>query len=157
MRFYAHRGNTRGPSPMFENQPHYLAQAIADGFECEVDIWCVQGDLKFGHDWPDYYVPEGWMDVYAKHCIFHCKNWEAMLAMTQDLQHFFWHQEDAYTLTSTGLVWVYPEVTVPNYKNFIACDPSKVDLPNAWSDIYGVCSDYVHQLRLQEEALCPKK
>ena len=156
MIFYAHRGNTRGPS-MFENEPYYLTRAINEGFAPEVDVWCVKGDLWFGHDWPDHRVTQEWMQDFGEYCIFHCKNWQAMLAMQQAKQHYFWHQDDEYTLTSEGLVWVYPDRPFQPDKNYIACQPGYIDLPAEWYDIGGICSDYVYTLRMKKEALCPTK
>ena len=157
MMFIAHRGNLYGPS-LYENEPRYLTTAIQHDFKVEVDVWCVNGDLWFGHDCPDHRVQQPWLDLYAADCIFHCKNWEAMVAMQNAKQHYFWHQEDEYTLTSEGLVWVYPGRPFPKTPNFIACEPQLDILPIECLGIHGICSDYVHNLRLQEkEFLCQKK
>ena len=156
MIFYAHRGNTNGPS-MFENEPHYLTQAINQGFMVEVDVWCVKGDLWFGHEWPEHYVRQEWLQKYAMKCIFHCKNIEAVQAMQQAGYHFFWHQEDEYTITSAGYVWVYPSRPFPKSPLYIACEPDATDLPATWLDIHGICSDYVTELRRKEKVLCPIK
>lgn len=152
MIFYAHRGNTRGPS-MFENDPFYIVGAIGQKFTPEVDVWCVDGELWFGHDGPDYAVKQEWMRDYARHCIFHCKNWEALEAMQQDEWHYFWHQADEYTLTSSGLVWVYPGRPSPHTGRFIECAPNLRELPSTWLNNYGICSDYVAILREEKEAL----
>ena len=156
MIFIAHRGNTKGPS-MFENEPYYLTKAIGEGYMPEADIWCVKGDLWLGHDWPDHRVTPEWMQDYAQYCIFHCKNWEAILAMQQAKQHYFWHQGDEYTLTSEGFVWVYPGRPSPHTKDFIECEPSLTEFPETWVNNYGICSDYVHILRQKKEALCLTK
>ena len=38
MNFIAHRGNTSGPQPSFENTEDYLQDAIDKGYHVEVDI-----------------------------------------------------------------------------------------------------------------------
>ena len=54
MYFIAHRGNTTGPQPTFENKIDYLQHAY---FDCnhgvEVDVFAHKGKLYMGHDEPD--------------------------------------------------------------------------------------------------------
>lgn len=146
----AHRGNIIGPS-IFENDPEYLAEIIEKGFAVEVDVWSEHGRLRLGHDRPDYLVSKGWLDRYAGACIFHCKNVEALEAMRQGGHHYFWHQEDDYTLTSKGFVWVYPNRPYLFDRNFIYCQPDATALPRNWEELGGICSDYVEILRQEKE------
>lgn len=146
----AHRGNTVGPS-IYENEPEYAAEAIEMGFTVEVDVWASHGRLWFGHDCEDYLVPDGWLDRYAASSIFHCKNLEALEAMRQAGCHYFWHQEDKYTLTSRGVVWVYPNRPFLATQNFIYCQPDAIALPEGYRGLGGICSDYVDSLRRQKE------
>jgi hypothetical protein len=45
MIYISHRGNTTGPKPELENNPQYVEQAIADGFDVEVDLWANDSGL----------------------------------------------------------------------------------------------------------------
>lgn len=150
MMLIAHRGNTVGPSAS-ENKPEYLAEAIERGFTVEVDVWTTRGGLWFGHDRAEHLVPDGWIERYASSSIFHCKNLEALVSMRLIGCHYFWHQEDEYTLTSKGVVWVYPHRPFLPTRNFICCQPDARTLPEDWRGLGGICSDYVDNLRQQKE------
>ncbi len=145
----AHRGNTQGPNELLENTPDYLAKAVADGFDVEVDIWCFRGSEFFlGHDGPQHPVSLNWLNEYRDKAWFHCKNYAALLALkrlTTDF-HFFWHESDRYTLTSRGVIWVYPGQEVQ--ENSILVLPEKSSRPfddENYSNLMGICSDYVQQ------------
>ena len=78
----------------------------------------------------------------------HAKTTIALSALHEIGAHYFWHQEDDYTLTSKNFVWVYPGKKL--LKNSILVMPewdmevSKIKLDK---EIFGVCSDYVLELR----------
>ena len=156
MIFYAHRGNTKGPNPSEENNPAYLKQAIDQGFHVEVDLWFQDKHFWFGHDGPDYRVKYSWMTKNVHSCIFHCKNIAALAKLREsDFGgfHFFWHQNDDYTMTNEGFVWVYPGRPFPKNYRYIACEPDLDVFPGDGYDVQGICSDYVYNLRKQEEEL----
>ena len=69
----------------------------------------------------------------------HAKDFKTLDQIRNVDCHYFWHQEDDYTLTSKGFVWVYPGKQL--IKNCIAVLPEeyKQDL----SICYGVCTDNV--------------
>jgi hypothetical protein len=52
----------------------------------------------------------------------------------------FWHQEDDFTLTSSGFIWTYPNKNVLDNSIIVDNDPK-------WKEknykCYGVCSDYI--------------
>ena len=56
MKLIAHRGNVNGPRPSSENNPEYLLSEVDKGYDCEVDVWVLDGDIWLGHDGPDYLV-----------------------------------------------------------------------------------------------------
>ena len=62
MKLIAHRGNINGPDPSKENTPEYIEQAIAQGFDVEVDVRYspLHSKLYLGHDEPDYKVDWFW-------------------------------------------------------------------------------------------------
>ena len=71
-----------------------------------------------------------------------------MLDETLEL-HYFWHQEDNFTLTSKNYIWTYPGKTYTPKSIIVMPEWNKnidefVDL-RAY-DCYGICSDYVGYL-----------
>lgn len=141
----AHRGNISGPSER-ENQPAYIREAIAKGYEVEVDVWLIGDELWLGHDMPQYLLLPETFAAIAEHTWFHCKNVAALGYFNQDLWHlkYFWHENDRYTLTSTGQIWVYPGQKVPGQAIVVDLDLSKLD---TYKDgAYAVCTDYPEKL-----------
>ena len=108
MIYISHRGNISGPKPELENNPSYVEDAIALGFDVEVDLWAVNGGIYLGHDGPQYLVNIPWLTDRAHQLWVHCKNTQALdLAIRHGL-HCFFHNVDDYTMTSKGYVWAYP-------------------------------------------------
>jgi hypothetical protein len=133
----AHRGNTNGPS-WKENQPIYIDEALAKGFDAEIDLWMLRGKLWLGHDAAQYLVSHEWLAERSRNLWIHCKNLEALQYMAEQESQFnyFWHESDAYTLTSWDFIWAYPGQPVSNLTVI-------VDLENSSEyDCYGICSDY---------------
>lgn len=98
----SHRGNTSGRCPESENTPEYIQNALLRGYDVEVDLWVIEGCCYLGHDKPMHKVnyeffksPRIWV---------HCKNKEAILAAQTHSLHFFCHENDAYAMTSRGIV-----------------------------------------------------
>jgi hypothetical protein len=153
MKLIAHRGNITGPDPSKENHPEYIEQAIAQGFNVEIDIRYspLDGRLYLGHDEPTYKIDWFWLGKYKEYLWIHCKNVEALYEFSYGTSGFnyFWHQEDDYTLTSTNKIWTYPGkpytprsvIVMPEWNKHI---DQFVDL--RVYDCYGICSDYVGYL-----------
>lgn len=154
MIYIAHRGNIDGSKPELENSPAYINSAIDRGFFVEVDIWVHDGRIWSGHDTSQWGLNYPTLLDWRHRAYFHCKNTEALdfFSENRSLFTFFWHQEDQYTLTSNGYVWVYPNRT-PTYNSIIVM-PEKwmdVDILDQYQqkyDLYGVCSDVVASLRV---------
>jgi len=102
----SHRGNLNGSIPEMENRPDYILSAIRSGFSVEVDVWYVDGNLKLGHDLPQYDTSIGWLRQRPLWC--HAKNAGALEVLLFENMHCFWHEQDSYTLTSQGIPWCYP-------------------------------------------------
>lgn len=141
----AHRGNVNGPSEA-ENQPAYLLDAIAQGYEIEADVWFDGGTLWLGHDFPQYQVDYTFLSKIADKSWFHCKNKEALEYFNNSLNslRYFWHEEDSYTLTSNNKVWVYPGVPAPKNSVVVDLDLSYIDTYR--DTAYAVCTDYPSKL-----------
>ena len=50
MKIISHRGNIRGSIPEKENRPSYIDCALGNGYDVEIDINTVDGELWLGHD-----------------------------------------------------------------------------------------------------------
>ena len=144
MIYISHRGNTTGPKPELENRPDYVEQAIADGFDVEVDLWVNESGLFLGHDEPQYEFPFELLNNNYSRLWLHCKNLDALsklieLDPTGQKVSYFWHENDKVTLTSKNVIWSHPN-NVP-IKNSIAVMPevNSYDV----SECSGVCSDYI--------------
>jgi len=137
----AHRGNLDGPSEK-ENEPSYIENAILSGYDAEIDIWLIDSSLFAGHDKPEYPIEEEFLYKYKNKLWIHCKNLNALdyFAGKDQEYKYFWHENDDYTLTSNNIIWTYPNKQVTS-KCIIVC--LEENLPDQYSDILGVCGDYV--------------
>ena len=143
----SHRGNTRGPKPHLENDPRYIFETLNQGYNVEVDIWCVNDTLYFGHDKPKEKVHVPF--IGDDRIWVHCKNIEAITKIREINDrfnykiHYFWHQKDDITLTNKGHIWAYPGKQP--IKDSIAVMP-EIHQDNL--DICkGICSDYIEKYK----------
>lgn len=142
----SHRGNISSIDEQKENSPDYIIRAISLGYFVEIDLHVIAKELFLGHDKPTYKIDENFLN--NSKLFVHCKNKEALLFMSsQKLQcEYFWHQEDKYTLTSNGNIWVYTgEELLPNS---ICVMPENHNY-NDISMCYGICSDKIEYYKEQ--------
>jgi hypothetical protein len=142
----AHRGNVMGPIPVLENRPDYLIDAIAQGYDVEVDVWWDNNAIWFGHSEPQYIVsPEDFYKIRDK-AWFHCKNFNALhhFMEFQTTARYFWHQEDDFTLTSNGYIWTYPGMATGSKS--IKVD-LKLDNHELMYTPAGICTDYPYLIQ----------
>ena len=139
MKIISHRGNTSGPNKEYENHPNTISSLLKKNIDCEIDVWSVNDVFYLGHDFPQHKIDASYILQNGLWC--HAKNLEALYKMNTigDI-HFFWHENDDYTLTSKNVIWTYPEK--------ITTDNSViVDLSNNWRDknynCLGVCVDWI--------------
>ena len=147
----AHRGNLNGPNSDFENEPGYIDYALASGFQAEIDLWLQSdGNVYLGHDEPQYEISFSWLHDRAKKLWIHCKNAEALFSMCskhRDL-HYFWHEEDRYTITSLGWVWAYPNQVVPSINIYDEINSVCVmpEIKNSSTTGFSaICTDFVNK------------
>lgn len=137
MLLISHRGNTNGKESQ-ENSPELIEDVLDRGFYVETDLWIERGKFYLGHDEPVYNIT---IDFFNKNnIIYHAKNLAALEFCLDSNIHTFWHQEDEYTITSYGYIWVYPGLSVSNKAKCIIVDNNK---PSFKYDCTGICSDYV--------------
>ena len=145
MIFISHRGNLRGPNPSFENRPEYILNALDMGFDVEIDVWYINGRFKLGHDSPQYPVKPEFLLQSGLWC--HAKHFSGLIALKKLGAHHFWHQTDAYTLTSNNVIWAYPDSLIDI--NCICLMPeTRPEYSVNW-DFLGVCSDYIEDYKIQ--------
>lgn len=139
----SHRGNTKGKILSAENRPDYIDEAIGFGFDVEIDIRYVDGDLYLGHDTPDYPTTLNWLIERKDKLWVHCKNHRAVEHLHQTDLNYFWHDEDDMTITSHGFIWAHPKIQP--LKNSIAVLPDNYN----WdlSNCIGICSDNIEQYK----------
>lgn len=143
----SHRGLMDGPNKELENRPDIIKEISNSGIYVEVDLWVHGSRLILGHDEPQYEVD---IDFFDNHMLVtHAKNLEALTFLTKELRNhnFFWHTDDDYVLTSRKWIWAYPGS--PLNSSCIAVIPETImpisEIKNL--DVYGVCSDYINQIR----------
>jgi len=150
VKLIAHRGNLRGSNPERENSPDYIMEALNKGYHVEVDVYSKDGDLYLGHNEPKYEVRKNLLRFNRIIC--HAKDKEALRIMLEDGEiHCFWHENDDYTITSEGLVWVFPsKPLIPNSVCVLPEYAKREDLEGI-KECYAICSDYVEELDEQGE------
>ena len=139
----SHRGNINGKNPHLENHPDYIDEAIALGYDVEIDLWFIDGRVYLGHDEPQYEVDYSWLGERTDKIWVHCKNVESLNWIRSTVLHYFWHEEDMVTLTSKNHIWAYPGKQP--IKGSIAVMPEvhNDDLDNC----IGICSDYINDYK----------
>lgn len=146
MIYIAHRGLYQGPNSSLENSPSQIESALSQGWACEIDLWVQNNQLWLGHDLPQYQV--GLEFITQPGLWIHCKNFAA-LAYCQNYSqlNYFWHENDAYTMTSKGWLWVYPGQETNGRSIQVMPEMADPELKNINAKAYGVCSDWVERIR----------
>lgn len=143
IKFISHRGNIAGKNVALENSQEYVDAALRSGYSVEIDVRFVNGKLYMGHDTPDYEVDISWLEQRREQLYIHAKTVETALHFsTHGGFHFFFHNEDACTITSHGLVWVHPKseplpnsiFVMPEYRGFSIQE---------MLDCTAICTDHV--------------
>ncbi|NBP01751.1 MAG: hypothetical protein EBU90_16765 [Proteobacteria bacterium] len=142
----SHRGNLNGPDPSKENDPHYIDYAIECGFEVEVDLRITTEGVFLGHDSSAYEISMGWLFERSKNLWIHCKTLQTLsfLRIFNSMQlNYFWHEDDAATITSLGYVITKPDVQP--LKGFILMIPERHNTDTSLCT--GICSDYIQKYK----------
>ena len=141
MIYISHRGNTNGKNPARENTKSYIDEAIAKGFDVEIDICKWDGkNFYLGHDEPQEAVSPAWLE--GRPLWIHAKDHVAFHELIDRNLHCFWHNTDRYTLTSNGWIWAYPGE--PGGKRAITVFPEK---NKNWKQFSGICSDNIESYK----------
>lgn len=150
MRFISHRGNLNGADVERENSPSYVEEALKSGFDVEVDMRFNLGSIYLGHDVPQYEISNQWLDRHHSNLWIHCKDADSLNYCMNMGYHCFFHNIDAYTITSRGFVWAYPGMQIAS-RLCICVMPEKNEgvVGLMLRKYYGVCSDLVDEMEKQ--------
>ncbi len=141
MFYISHRGNIDGINKKFENDPEYINHALNMGFHVEVDVRIKNKKFFLGHDKADFEVNKKFLLNNKIWC--HAKTVEALIELKRINAHYFWHQNDDYTITSKGYFWTYPGKKI--VKNSICVLPEQIK--SKIKDCAGICSDYIDRYK----------
>lgn len=144
MKIISHRGNIRGPVPDKENRPSYIDCAIGNGYDVEIDVRSINGELWLGHDEPQYKIDHNWIDKRRNYLWIHCKNSEA--AVECWAYHSFCHTNDPFTYTTTGKIWLH-DLSMKIDNNVIIPLIGRDDIVGLtdttfFDGAFAVCTDY---------------
>lgn len=139
MRLISHRANINGKNKATENSPEAIDHAIRLGFDVEIDIWFVDGKWSLGHDQPTYPIELEWLEKRKHNLWIHCKNIGSIVNLKDTSFHYFWHENDTLTITSKGMLWVFPGKQP--VKGSIAVMPEIHN--DDIRDCFGICSDSI--------------
>jgi len=137
MYFISHRGNIDGIIKENENKPEYINKALESGFEVEVDVRFEDNKFFLGHDYNQFEIDKKFLLNKKLWC--HAKTGEALIELQKIKAHYFWHQNDDYTITSKGFIWTYPGKKL--LPQSICVLPEIVNYKTI--DCLGICSDFI--------------
>ena len=136
----AHRGNMNGPNE-YENGQKYCEEAIAQGFNIELDVWYTD-TWWTGHDRPQYRVDPDFLLKKEVWC--HAKNIKALKELLELGAHCFFHQNDNVTLTSQQYIWTYPTQPLTEKSICVLPELQAIEV-SAFLPSAGVCSDFIER------------
>ena len=137
----SHRGNLNGVNSINENDPSYLLSALNKGFDVEVDVRFENNKFYLGHDYSQHEITKEFL--INPHIWCHAKTHEALNALHNINAHYFWHQEDDYTITSKGFIWTYPSKKL--LSNSICVLPETTSYKSF--ECLGICSDFIEKYK----------
>ena len=143
MKIISHRGNVRGPLADRENRPSYIDCAIGNGYDVEIDVRLIAGQLWLGHDEPQYKVEHSWLQPRKEYLWIHCKD----LASAKECWEYqsFCHTFDPYTYTSTGKIWLH-DLSMKSDNNVIIPMIDDIEYAPMNGQPYAICTDYPYLL-----------
>tara|TARA_Y100000996_G_C22513849_1_gene639585 strand:- start:998 stop:1429 length:432 start_codon:yes stop_codon:yes gene_type:complete len=141
MYLISHRGNINGIQKDNENEPEYIIKALEKGFDVEIDVRFSKGKFFLGHDYNQYEIDHNFLSNKKIWC--HAKTSEALLALYEINAHYFWHQEDDYTITSKGYIWTYPGKKLLSKSICVLPEIANYKEINC----LGICSDFIERYK----------
>lgn len=166
-RFIANRGNTQGRNLYKENTIEHILNAINDGFNTTIDIWCDKRHpiLYLGNETSNNKLTEGIFDILYRFrdvLWLNCQNIFALETMNKYTEeklnqksfNCFIRDKDNVIITTKGYIWNYSSVMIDNS---IAVFPESYIKPKDYylgyktlfknDQCVGICSDFVEDIR----------
>lgn len=138
----SHRGRLSGSIDDTDNTIGSVNLALGKGFDVEVDIWGdIDGTLALGHDRPEEPVSIEYLS--NSKLWVHAKNQSALGILYGSEVNYFFHQDDAFTVTSKGYPWGHLD-TDQTINNAIYCAftyEELITLKGKVSTPLGICTD----------------
>jgi hypothetical protein len=134
----SHRGNLNGPSPEKENTIEYINYALNRGFDVEIDVRLEDNVYYLGHDIKQEKVSITFLKNNKLWC--HAKNIEAFHSLLKENINCFWHQSDDYVLTSSKIIWTYPNKLLSSGS---ICVFPEMGINGDINQCHGICSDFI--------------
>jgi hypothetical protein len=143
----AHRANLNGPNKLLENSPEQIQLCLAKNYNCEIDVWLVNNKLFLGHDAPQYEIELLFILQNRSKLWCHCKHLESFEFLLKYKEiNCFYHETDAYILTSHGYVWTYPGKKLSDDNGIVVMPEWNPDIKYDKNKICGICTDYVENV-----------
>ena len=138
MIFISHRGNLYGSDKEQENSIESINFALSLGLDVEIDVWFKNQQFYLGHDEPQYSISQEYLANPKLWC--HAKNKEALFTFRNLDIHYFWHEQDSYTITSKGYIWSHVDMPISPYA---ICVLPELTNQSDLKDSLGICSDQI--------------
>ena len=141
IKLISHIVNLDGP----QEQDNVISQLeeVAKTMLVEVDVWYLDHGWYLGHDGPERAVSFDF--ISNPNFILHAKNLNALYKLTGTNLHYFWHQEDDFTLTSKQLIWTYPRKEVTP-RSIVVCQTAEEAIEYSKKELWGICTDYIKEI-----------
>lgn len=156
MLLISHRGNISGRNPRRENTISYIQEAVDLGYMVECDLWVSENKLYLDHScamiggcaekifysFKNPPITDDFLKGNATALLIHCKNNEALSFCQGKVLNYFYHSNDAFTVSSFG----FPIA----HSNQKAVEKTICMLPETHGlskesikDCFGICSDII--------------
>lgn len=152
MKLICHRANLNSIDYENENNPKKINYCLNLGYDVEIDVWKIKEKFYLGHDEPKFLIAKDFLINDKFWC--HAKNLDALYEMIKiKTINCFWHQEDDFTITSTGHIWTYPERELTNNSIAVLPERSQYNIEQL-KNCYGICSDNIIKYQHLLENTC---
>jgi len=140
-----------GPNHEAENTTNAIDDCIGRGYDVEIDVYVSAGTIWLGHDNRHNQVELEYLLARKDKLWVHAKNIVAAELLSDTDLHWFWHDRDAMTITSKGVIWCHYAfikngITILHTAREI--DHLKPNINGIVPNIGGICTDYPTLARL---------
>jgi len=143
----SHRGNINGINKKLENTPEYIKNTLDKGYYVMVDVFLVgERFLAMGCESPEHGINVDFLK--NERIIAKARSIECFDFLLTNQIHTFYHDHDACSLTSGGLIWTRPGSNITqrcifNMPEWIMSDITEIKDINC----AGICSDKIEEIK----------